>query len=117
MRDKGNGTETYISLIDTDDLALWRGPELEARDHIDTLGNQSSDNECIRAGGGNVGDLLVEGFPVLVDPASLNADVDTVHRNDVGRTEEGVHDKSNNSTDRVLSEQIEGVVDADEVLD
>lgn len=117
MRDKEDGTETYISLIDTDDLALGRGPELKARDHIDTLGDQSSDDECIRAGGGDIGDLLVECFPVLVDPTSLNADVDTVHGNDIGRTEEGVHNKANDTTDRVLSEQIESVVDPNEVLD
>jgi hypothetical protein len=70
------------------------------------------DDERIRARGDNVRDLLVHLFPVAVEPPAGNGSGDAVEGDDVRGGEEAVEDEADNATEGVLSEQIEGIIDA-----
>jgi hypothetical protein len=90
---------------------------METRDEVDTLGKKSCDNKGVDTACNDECQLLVQLLPLLVNPTSKITDVDTVKGDDRTIGEEGVHEQTNDTTNRVLSEEIEGVVDADEVLD
>jgi len=56
-------------------------------------------------------------FPVLVDPSTRDASVYTVEGDDGLCGEETIEYEPDNTTDRVLGKQIEGVINAEEEFD
>ena len=108
---------TYISLIDTKNFTFRRGTEFESRDKVDTLGDKGSHHKGIGAGCSNIGNLFVKSLPVLVNESAVDANVNIIEGDNIGRGEESVHDKTDDTANSVLSEEIEGVIDADKVLD
>jgi hypothetical protein len=61
--------------------------------------------------------LLVDGRRSTGNGTALKTSVDSVKSNDVVGTEDAVEEKSNHSSDAVLSEHIEGIVNLDPELD
>jgi hypothetical protein len=61
--------------------------------------------------------LPAEDDKVAVEETTLGTGVDTIETDDGVGGEEGVEDETDDTADSVLSEDIEGVVNADEELD
>ena len=106
-----------LVVVHTEQLSLGRRTQVEAGDHVDGLSDEGGDNKGVGAAGNSEGDLNVQLLPVVVDPASLELHVDTVETNDVIGTEEGVENETDDTTDSMLSEHIESVVNLDHELD
>lgn len=106
-----------LVVIHTEKLGLLGGTELEAGDEVDDLGDGSGHEEGVGGGGDNGSDLPAENDEVAIEEATLGTGVDTIETDDSVGGEESVEDETDNATDTVLSEDIEGVVDADEELD
>lgn len=106
-----------LVVVHTQELGLLGSTELQARNHVDGLGQDGRHDESVGAAGDNVGDLDVHELVVAVNPAARDSHVDTVEADNRARGEEGVEDETNNTADTVLGEDIERVVDLEEKFD
>lgn len=91
--------------------------ELEAGNLVDDEGEESADDERVRGNGDDVGNLLVDGSGRAGNGTTLDSVVHAVEADDVVGTEDAVEEESNHSSDAVLSEHIEGIVNLDPELD
>lgn len=111
------GELAVLVIVHTQELGLLGSAELEARDEVDCLSNESRDDKGICAGGDNGSDLPAHDNVVSVKETANERAVHTVEANDLVGGEEAVEDEADNATDVMLSEDVEGIVDADEELD
>ena len=106
-----------LIIVHTQKLSLLRSAQVQAGDLVNDEGEDCADNEGVRGDSNDVSDLLVNGIGRAGDGASGQAVVDTVETDNVVRAENTVDEESPHSSDTVLSEDIEGIVDADPELD
>ena len=106
-----------LVIIHTKKLSLFRGTELKARDEIDDLGDEGGDNEGVGASANDSSELPAHNNVVAVEEATDKAAVDTIEAGDLVGSEETVEDEADHTTDVMLSENVEGIVDADQELD
>jgi hypothetical protein len=106
-----------LVVIHTHELCLLGGTELEAGDEVDDLGDDSGHDKGVGGGGDNGGDLPAEDDVVAVQEAAGQASVDAVETDDATGGEECIEDEADDTTDAVLSEDIEGIINADHELD
>lgn len=111
------GELAELVVVHTQELGLFRGAQVQARDLVDDEGKDRADDEGVRGAGDDVGDLLVDGLRIAGNGSSGQTVVDAVEADDVVRAEDAVEEQSPHSGDAVLSEDIEGIVDADPELD
>jgi hypothetical protein len=91
---------------------------VEARDFVDDESNESAHDESIRGASDDICELDVELLPVVLDPPAWEeASVDAVKTNDSTVTEEAIKEETDHTSDTMLSEHIEGVVNSDPELD
>jgi hypothetical protein len=106
-----------LVIIDTDQLGMIRRSQIQPRNETEYFGDGSGDDKDVGAASADVGELNVELFVVFVEEAALDGGVDAVEGDDgVGR-EEAVEEETDDTCYRVLCEQIECVIDANNVLD
>lgn len=90
---------------------------MEARDVVYGHGKKCGDDEGICGDGNDVGDLDVELFVIVVEPAAgNNAGVDTIKTDYIVCGKESIEDESNDTGHAVLSQHIHRVIDADPEL-
>lgn len=106
-----------LVIVHTEELSLLGGTELQAGDQIDELGDDGGHDESVGGAGDDGSDLPSEENVVAVEETTGEAGVDAVEANNLAGGEEGVEDETDHAADTVLSEHIEGVVDAEEELD
>ena len=106
-----------LVVVHTEELSLFGSAELEAGDLVDGEGEESADDKRVGGDSDDVGNLLVDGCGSAGDGTTLESVVDAVESDDVVGTEDAVEEKSNHSSDTVLSEHIERIVDLDPELD
>lgn len=106
-----------LVVVHTQELSLLGGAQVQAGDLVDDEGEDGGDDEGVHGAGDDVGDLLVDGFGGAGDGASGQAIVDTVEADNIVCAQDTVKEKSPHSSDAVLSEDIEGIVNADPELD
>lgn len=111
------GELAQLVVVHTKQLGLLGGPQLQAWDHVDAVGDEGGHDEGVAAAGDDVGDLDVELFVVVDEPtANPRANVDAVEAHDGVRAEKGVEDESDDTGDTMLGEDIHRVVDPDPVF-
>lgn len=106
-----------LVVVHTEELGLFRGAEMETRDHIDGLGDEDRHDEHVGAASDNVGNLDIEQAEVPVKETTSDASVDAIEADNVVGREEGIEKQANDATDTMLSEHVEGVVNTDEELE
>jgi len=111
------GELAELVVVHAEKFSLFGCAELETRDLVDTVGENGADNERVRGAGNDVSDLLVDRGGSTGDGTTLKTVVDTVESDDVVGTEDAVEEKTPHSSDAVLSEHIERIVDLDPELD
>lgn len=111
-----NSNRPHLILVDTDNLGSLRGPEVQPGDIHEDLGECGGDDEDIATAGTDVGELDVELLVVVVEPASRDSSIHAVQGDDFILGEETIEEEADDASNGVLSEKIEGVVDADPVL-
>jgi hypothetical protein len=111
------GELAELVVIHTKKLSLLRGTELETGDLVDGEGKDSAHDEGVGGDCNDVRNLLVDGSGSAGDSTTLDTVVDTVQSNNVVGTEEAVEEKTNHSSDTVLSEHIERIINLDPELD
>jgi hypothetical protein len=111
------GKLAKLVVIHTEELSLLRSTKLQTWDLVDDEGEDSADGEGVDGDGNNVRNLLVDSRGSTRNRTTLNSVVDTVESNDVVGSEDAVEEESNHSSDTVLSEHIERIVNLDPELD
>lgn len=111
------GELAELVVVHTEELGFFRCAQLEAGDLVDDEGEDGADDEGVGGYGDDVGDLLVDRGGLAGDGTSGKAVVDSVESDDVVGTEDSVEEKTPHSSDAVLSEHIERIVDLDPELD
>jgi hypothetical protein len=111
------GKLAKLVVIHTEELSLLRSTKLQTWDLVDDEGEDSADGEGVDGDGNNVRNLLVDSRGSTRNRTTLNPVVDTVESNDVVGSEDAVEEESNHSSDTVLSEHIERIVNLDPELD
>jgi len=106
-----------LVVIHTKKLSLFGSTELETGDLVDGECEESAHDERVGGDSDDVRDLLVDGGRSAGNGTTLKTSVDSVKSNDVVGTEDAVEEESNHSSDTVLSEHIEGIVNFDPELD
>lgn len=105
-----------LVVIHTKKLGLFGGTEVQARNQVDSLGNDGGHDECVSSRGHDIGDLDVKDLPVVVDPAASGASVDTVQADNVVSGEEGVEEETDDATDSVFGPHVERVINSNQEL-
>jgi hypothetical protein len=111
------GKLAELVVVHAEEFSFFRGAELEAGDLVDGEGEDGADDEGVGGYGDDVGDLLVDGGGGAGDGAACDTVVDTVETDNVVGAEDAVEEESDHSSDTVLSEHIEGIVNLDPELD
>lgn len=111
------GKLTELVVIHAQKLSLLGSTELETWDLVDGEREQCADGERVGGDSDDVGDLLVDSRGLASDGTSGKSVVDTVKTDNVIGTEDAVEEETPHSSDAVLSEHIEGIVDLDPKLD
>ena len=111
------GEFTELVVVHTEELSLLRCAKLEAGNLVDNESEDGGDDEGVGGDGDDVSNLLVDCGSLTGDGTSGKSVVDTVKTDDVVGTEDAVEEKAPHSSDTVLSEHIEGIVDLDPELD
>jgi hypothetical protein len=111
------GEFTELVVVHTEELSLLRCAKLEAGNLVDNESEDGGDDEGVGGDGNDVSNLLVDCGSLTGDGTSGKSVVDTVKTDDVVGTEDSVEEKAPHSSDTVLSEHIEGIVDLDPELD
>ena len=112
------GELSKLVVIHTEKLGLLSGTELETGDLVDDERKDGAHDESVGGDGNDIDELDVELLPVVLDPAtSEKTVVHTIKTNNVVRTEDTVCEKADHTSDTVLSEHVEGIVDLNPVLD
>ena len=111
------GELAELVIVHTQKLSLLGSTEVHTGDLVDDERKDSTDGEGVCGAGGDVGDLLVDSRRSTGDGTSGEAVVDAVEADDVVRAEDTVKEETDHSSDTVLSEHIEGIVNADPELD
>ena len=107
-----------LVIIHTEELGLLGGTELETGNLVDDERKDGAHDEGVGSDGNDIDELDVELLPVVLDPAtSEKTVVHTIKTNNVVRTEDTVCEKADHTSDTVLSEHVEGIVDLNPVLD
>lgn len=106
----------YLGFIQTHDLTLRRCAKVESRDQINRLCDRGSYNKSITTACGDECDLLIQLLPVLVDESSWDPDINAVHSDNRSRSEECIHEKSDDAANSVLGEKIKSIIDTDQVF-
>lgn len=107
----------YLVLISSNDLCTLGGTQVETGDVAECFGKEGGDDKYPAARCDDRGKLDIELLPIVIEPASRNGGVDTVEGDDSALSEETVEQETDDSTHGVLSEQIEGIVNTNPVLD
>jgi hypothetical protein len=110
------GKFAVLNIVHSEHLILKASPELETRDEVNSLGNKGGDDEGIGASGDNIGNLDVKLLPVAVEPATRD-NGNTVQGGETSLGKESIDDETDDTTDGVLSEEIESIIHAKETLD
>jgi hypothetical protein len=111
------GKLAELVVIHTQKLSLLGSAELETRNLVNHEREESADGERVRGDGDNVGDLLVDRGRGTREGTTGDTVVDTVESDDVVGTEDAVEEETPHSSDAVLSEHIEGIVNLDQEFD
>lgn len=106
-----------LVVVHTEELCLLRCAQLEAGDLVDDEGEEGTDDEGVDGAGDDVGDLLVDRGWLAGDSTGGESVVNTVETDDVVGTEDSVEEETPHSSDTVLSEDIERIVDLNPELD
>jgi len=111
------GEFAELIIIHTQELSLLRSTEMHTGDLVDNERENGADDEGVCGASDDVGDLLVDGRRGTGDGTSGKTVVDAVEADDVVRAEDTVEEETDHSSDTVLSEDIEGIINADPELD
>lgn len=111
------GELAKLVVVHTQKLSLLRGTQVHAGNLVDDERKESADGERVCGAGGNVGDLLVDSRRGTGDGTGGKTVVDAIEADDVVRAEDTVEEETDHSSDTVLSEHVEGIVNADPELD
>jgi hypothetical protein len=111
------GELAELVIVHTQELSLLRSTEVHTGDLVDDEREDGTDDEGVCGAGYDVGDLLVDGRRGTGDGTSGKTVVDAVEADDVVRAEDTVEEETNHSSDAVLSEDIEGIINADPEFD
>lgn len=111
------GELAKLVVIHTKKLSLLRCAELKTGDLVDGESQDGADDERVCGDGNDVGDLLVDGRGSAGDGSASKSVVDSVESDDVVSAEDAVEEETPHSSNTVLSEHIEGIVDLDPELD
>jgi hypothetical protein len=110
------GELAELVIVHTQKLSLLRRTEVHTGDLVDDEREDSADGEGVCGAGNDVGDLLVDSRRSTGDGTSGETVIDAVEADDVVRAENAVEEETDHSSDTVLSEDIEGIVNADPEL-
>lgn len=110
------GKFAQLVVVHAEKLSLFGGTEVETGDLVDNEGDDGADDERVCGAGDDIGELDVQLFPVVVNPAAVGR-VHAVETDDVGCGEDAVEEETDHSSDTVLSEHIESIIDLDPELD
>jgi hypothetical protein len=111
------GKLAKLVIIHTEKLSLLGSTELKTGDFVDGESEDGADGKGVGGNGNDVGDLLVNGGRGASDGAAHDAVVDSVESDNVVGTKDAVEEETNHSSDTVLSEHIEGIINLDPELD
>jgi hypothetical protein len=111
------GEFTELVVVHAEELSFLRCAKLKAGDLVNNEGEDGADGEGVGGDGDDVSDLLVNCGSLAGDGTSSKSVVDTIETDDVVGTEDSVEEKSPHSSDTVLGEHIEGIIDLDPELD
>jgi hypothetical protein len=111
------GEFAKLVIVHTEKLGLLGSTELETGDLVDNEGEDGADGERVGGNGDNVRNLLVDRRGSTGNGTSRDSVVDTVKSNNVIGSEDAVEEESDHSSDAVLSEHIERIVDLNPELD
>ena len=106
-----------LVIIHTKQLSFFRGAQVQTGDFIDDEGEDGADDEGVCGAGDDVGNLLVDSGTLAGNGTSCKTVVDSVETDDVIGAENAVEEKTPHSSDTVLGEHIERIVDLDPELD
>lgn len=112
------GEFAKLVIIHAQEFSLLARAKVQAWDEVDSVGDEQRHAECPAAGSKDVGDLDVENFPLLTDPAAGDdAGIHPIKPDDVGRAEECVRQEAKNAGEAVLRQDIHTIIDTNPVLD
>jgi hypothetical protein len=111
------GELAKLVVVHAQEFSFFGGAQLEAGDLVDGEREDGANGEGVGGDGYYVGDLLVDGGGSAGDGAALDTVIDTVEADDVVGAENAVEEESDHSSDTVLSEHIERIVNLDPEFD
>ena len=107
-----------LVVVQTQQLGLLASAEVQSGDVVDDVGDDGGHDKGVGGRGDNVGDLDVHLAVIVVDPpARQNAGIDAVEADDVVCAKQCIKEETHHSRNAVLSKDVEGVVDVDEIFD
>ena len=106
-----------LVIVHSKKFSLLRCAQLETGNLVDGEGEEGADSKGVGSAGADVSNLLVDCGTLASDRTSRKSIVDTVETDDVVGAENTVEKETHHSSDTVLSEHIEGIVDLDPELD
>lgn len=105
-----------LSIIDTEDLSLLGSAEGETWDEVHNEENDAGAEEGVCGAGDGVGHLVAKLHPVVVDPAARDLG-EAIEMCYVVSGEECGEDVANETSDGVLGEDIESIVNTEDELE
>lgn len=106
-----------LVIVHTQKFSFLRSAKVQAGNLVDDEGEDRADDEGVYGAGDNIGNLLVDGRCGAGDGTTGQTVVDAIKADDVICAEDTVEEESPHSSDAVLSEDIERIVNADPELD
>lgn len=110
------GEFTKLVVVHAEKLSFLGSAKVQTGNLVDGEGDERADDERVCSAGDDVGKLLVQLLPVVLDPATLDR-VDAVETDNILGGENTVEEETDHSSDAVLSEHIEGIINFDPELD
>lgn len=105
-----------LRIVDTEDLGLLGSAQREAGDQVHDEEDQAGAAERVDTAADGIRELVAELDPVAVEPATGD-DAEAVEMCYVVCGEEGSEDVADQTTDGVLGEDIERIIDAEDELE
>ena len=106
-----------LVIVHSKKLSLLRCAQLKTGNLVNGESEEGADSEGVGSAGDDVSNLLVDCGTLASDSTGRKSVVDTVKTDDVVGAEDTIEKESHHSSDTVLSEHIEGIVDLDPELD
>ena len=112
------GELSALIFIHPKQLRLLARTKVETRGVIDGVGDEQGDGKGPADRSEYVSNLDIERPPGAVDPSTADdAVVDPVKPDDVSRSKQSIENKTEDTSDAVLGQDIEAIVDPDKVFD